>query len=72
MFRLIFLLTALAGFLSACEEGPRVNDKGEVVRVFWIEEEDTADIQFRHLDAVNAVRAANGLCTVQLSPELNA
>lgn len=72
MLRFVILVTALLGFLSACDEGPRVNDKGEVIRIFWINEQDTAEIQYRHLDAVNAVRQVNGLGPVQLSPELNA
>lgn len=72
MLRFIILFTALAGFLSACDEGPRVNDKGEVIRIFWIKERDVAEIQYRHLDAVNVVRQQNGLEPVQLSSELNA
>lgn len=72
MLRLMILLAAVAGFLSACDQGPRVNEEGEVIRIFWIGEGDTAEIQYRHLDAVNAVRQANGVGPVELSPELNA
>lgn len=70
MFRIVILLTALLGFLSACDEGPRVNEQGDVIRIFWIKDSDTAEIQYRHLDAVNAIREVNGLQPVQLSPEL--
>lgn len=72
MLRLMIILSAVAGFLTACDQGPRVNENGDVVRVFWIDDGDTAEIQYRHLDAVNAVRQANGLTPVRLSPELNA
>ncbi len=70
MLRFIILLTALFGFLSACDQGPRVNENGDVIRIFWIKEKDEAEIQYRHLDAVNAIREKNGLQPVQLSPEL--
>ncbi len=72
MLRFMILLTALVGFLSACDQGPRVNENGDVIRIFWIKDQDTAEIQYRHLDAVNAIRQTNGLGPVQLSPELNA
>ncbi len=70
MLRFIILLTALFGVLSACDQGPRVNENGDVIRIFWIKEKDEAQIQYRHLDAVNAIRENNGLQPVQLSPEL--
>ena len=70
MLRFIILLTALFGFLSACDQGPRVNENGDVIRIFWIKEKDEGEIQYRHLDAVNAIRENNGLQPVQLSPEL--
>jgi uncharacterized protein YkwD len=71
MFRILALFVALTGFLAACEQpGPRVNEAGDVLRPFWIAEADTAEVQFRHLDAVNAIREANGLVPVQLSSEL--
>lgn len=49
--------------LAACESGggtPRISAA------------DRAAIELRHLDAVNAVRAENGLAPVRLSAELNA
>lgn len=71
MFRIAVLFIALTGFLLACEQqGPRVSEDGDVLRPFWITERDTAEVQFRHLDAVNAIRGANGLTPVKLSPEL--
>ena len=70
MLRFTIFLVALFGFLSACDQGPRVNEQGDVIRPFWITEGDKAEIQYRHLDAVNAIREKNGLQPVQLSPEL--
>lgn len=70
MLRFSILLIALFGILSACDQGPRVNEQGDVIRPFWIREGDDAEIQYRHLDAVNAIRERNGLQPVQLSPEL--
>ena len=72
MFRFVILFIALTGFLSACNQGPRVNEAGDILRPFWITKSNSAEVQFRHLDAVNAIRVAKGLTQVQLSPELNA
>jgi uncharacterized protein YkwD len=72
MFRIAVMLIALVGFLAGCEEKPRVDENGNVVRIFWIKEKMIPEIQFRHLDTVNAVREANGLAPVALSAELNA
>ena len=41
-------------------------------RVFRISPGDVAEIQFRHLDSVNALREANGLNPVEMSAQLNA
>jgi uncharacterized protein YkwD len=61
----IFLAAFLALFaLAACESGG-----GGALR---LTEADTNPIRLRHVDAVNAVRAENGLAPVQLSAELNA
>jgi uncharacterized protein YkwD len=57
----LFVLLAIAGCESSGGAG--------AVR---ISPADKAAIQLRHLDAVNAVRAENGLAPVQLSAELNA
>ena len=64
MFR-PFLAALVALFaLAACESGG-----GGGLR---LTEADRDAIELRHLDAVNAVRAENGLAPVQLSAELNA
>jgi uncharacterized protein YkwD len=72
MFRFVIVLAAAMAFLSACDQGPRVNANGDVLRPFWINSGMTGEIQYRQLDAVNAIRTANGLEPVELSPELNA
>ncbi|MCY3878120.1 MAG: CAP domain-containing protein [Rhodobacteraceae bacterium] len=45
---------------------------GMVPKIFWVSVEEGLRIQYRILDAVNAVRAAKGLNEVQLSNALNA
>ena len=61
-----FLAVLVALFaLAACGSG----DGGGGLR---LSEGDRDAIELRHLDAVNAVRAENGLAPVQLSAELNA
>lgn len=70
MFRIAVLLVGLAGFLVACTEAPRVDENGRVIGIFWIKEKMAPEIQFRHLDTINAVRQANGLAPVALSAEL--
>ena len=64
MFR-PFLAAFVALFaLAACESGGGGG--------LQLTEADRDAIELRHLDAVNAVRAENGLTPVQLSAELNA
>ena len=73
MFRsLIAFAFALA--LSACATpGPQIGPDGRPLpQLYRIDSGDTADIQFRVLDGVNALRAASGAGQVQLSAELNA
>ena len=72
MVRIFVLMIAMVGLLAACEEQPRVDENGNVIRIFWIKDKMVPEIQFRHLDTVNAVREANGLAPVALSSELNA
>ena len=60
-----FLAALLALLLAACATG----DTGGGPR---LTEADKNPIRLRHLDAVNAVRAKNGLPPVELSAELNA
>lgn len=60
-------LAALAAAAAAC--APTTPQTGGVPRLTAA---DAAPIRLRHLDAVNAARAAQGLAPLQLSAELNA
>lgn len=66
MLRLFFTMLACVSLLAAC--GGSTKDTGAP----RISDADSAEIQFRHLDAVNNLRAARGLPSLQLSPELSA
>ena len=74
MIRLLSLFTALALMLSACAPAPRqVHSDGKPLpQVYRIKERDTGKIQFRVLDAVNALRGASGLQPVELDAQLTA
>jgi uncharacterized protein YkwD len=73
MIRTLFSL-AMALVVAACATpelliGP---DGKPLPRIYIIDDGDTADIQFRVLDGVNALRGASGAGQVRLSAELNA
>ncbi len=75
MLRKILLFAALAFSLVACATPEPIQfgpDGKPIPQVYRINEEDTADVQFRFLDGVNALRAASGVQQVNLSAELNA
>ena len=67
-----FLLPCLISaslVLSACaNNGPATNSEG----VYKIRSGDTADIQYRMLDSVNALRAGAGVAPLQLNASLTA
>ena len=65
MRRIFIALISLVVFVAACTEtDPNAR------KVFRIKPGDVAKIQLRHVEAVNAVRQANGLQPVQLSSQL--
>ena len=72
MIRFCLFLMALA--LAACSTPePRFGPDGKPLPVVYrIKSGDTAKIQFRMLDAVNALRQASGSANVRLSSELEA
>ena len=76
MTRLISILAVLAMALSACAPSPsstRLGADGKPLpQVYKIRNRDTSDIQFRMLDAVNALRSASGQQAVALDSQLNA
>jgi len=72
--RFVLLLPALVT-LAACAtpEPVRLGTDGKpLARLYRIDIADTAAIQFRMLDSVNALRQASGAAPLQLSAELNA
>lgn len=76
MTRLISILVALTIVLSACapsSSSSRLGADGKPLpQVYKIRKRDTSDIQFRMLDAVNALRGASGQPQVSLDSQLNA
>ncbi|WP_108483812.1 CAP domain-containing protein [Oceaniglobus ichthyenteri] len=75
MNRRFFLLSPLFLTVAACAAPapPRLGDDGKpLARLYRIDSADTAAIQFRMLDGVNALRQASGGAPLQLNAELNA
>jgi uncharacterized protein YkwD len=74
MIRIISVLVALTVALAACTPAPpQLGADGKPLpRAYKISNRDTGKIQFRMLDAVNALRAASGRSAVELNPQLNA
>lgn len=68
MFRKVLLPALALLALSACETGPSVSGAG----VYRIRAGDTAEIQYRMLDSVNALRAGVGAPPVALNANLTA
>lgn len=74
MIRMLSIFAALALILSACAPAPRqvYSDGKPLPQVYRIKERDIGKIQFRMLDAVNALRGASGMHPVELDAQLNA
>lgn len=69
MLRFVLSAVAAALFLGAC--APTTTTSSDR-KIFWIRAGDTSKIQFKHVDAVNAVRQAQGLAPLQLDAQLTA
>lgn len=67
-FRILGFLVGLLA-LAGCDVPP---PGSEGQRVYWISRGDTASVQFRMLDSINALRAAVNAQPVAFSAELNA
>jgi len=76
MARITILLMALLFGLAACavpDSGGRLGPDGKPLpNAYKIRKSQTAKIQFRMLDSVNALRGASGVGAVQMNPQLNA
>ncbi|OSQ49879.1 divisome-associated lipoprotein DalA [Marivita geojedonensis] len=76
MKRSTFLLGAAAMVLTACASAPSQSALGPdgkpLPRVYRIRAGDTGRIQFRMLDAINALRQASGAPALELNARLNA
>jgi len=75
MTRIFSLLVSALLVLSACAAPPQTqlgSDGKPLPKVYKIRAGDTARIQFRMLDSVNALRQASGVGSVQLEAKLNA
>ena len=74
MIRLMSIFVALAVALSACvPAAPVIGADGKALpRAYRISRADAGKIQFRMLDAVNALRSASGLRQLELESRLNA
>ena len=75
MIRPILLSLTVALSLAACTpitSGQLAIDGKPQPKLYQIRERDTAKIQFRTLDSVNALRQASGAAPLELSAELTA
>lgn len=76
MIRLLAVLTFALSGLVACttpSSGPQVGADGRPLpKLYRIRAGDTAKLQFRMLDSVNALRSAQSLPPVELNSQLNA
>lgn len=68
MIRNLVLALGAAALLAGCATGPTVDGAG----VYRISANDTDQIRFRMLDAVNALRAGAGAPPLQMNGALNA
>ncbi|MDQ7070435.1 MAG: CAP domain-containing protein [Rhodobacterales bacterium] len=75
MSRLLILLFSAMLVLTACGDAtaPKTDSNGKPLpRLYRISKGQTAKVQFRMLDSVNALRQASGAGPVQLDSKLNA
>jgi len=72
MTRLVILIITALFSLSACEKpAPQLGPDGKPIpRVYRIKPGDAARIQYRTLDSINALRAAEGAKPLQLNADL--
>jgi len=73
MLRFFLIFIALFALAACSTPEPRIGPDGKPLpQIYRIKSGDTAEIQFRMLDGVNALRQARGVSPVRLSSELTA
>ncbi len=74
MVRLTLCVVASIGILTACgNEIPQMGADGKPLpKLYRLSQQSSADVQFRALDAVNALRASTQSPTLVLNASLNA
>ena len=73
MLRFSIIFAALLAISACSTPEPRFGPDGKPLpQIYRIQSGDTAEIQFRMLDGVNALRQARGTAPVRLSSELTA
>lgn len=76
MMRRVFLFLLLAVSVAACTPASNIPSAGAdgrpLPKLYKIRKGDTAKLQFRMLDSVNALRSSQGAGQVALNPQLNA
>ncbi|MCG6884949.1 MAG: CAP domain-containing protein, partial [Silicimonas sp.] len=73
MLRFLITFAALLALAACSTPEPRFGADGKPLpQVYRISSRDTAEIQFRMLDGVNALRQARGAAPVRLNSELTA
>ena len=71
--RSLFVILSLLALAACSTPEPRIGADGQPLpKVYRIKSGDTAEIQFRMLDGVNALREARGAAPVRLNSELTA
>jgi len=76
MVRIVSILMTCLVFLAGCVETPSQPSVGAdgrpLPKLYKIRPGDTAKLQFRMVDSVNALRGASGLGPIELNAKLNA
>jgi uncharacterized protein YkwD len=75
MFRISALFAAIALVVAGCAAPPPPTmgpDGRPLPRVYRISASETAEVQFRMLDSVNALRQASGAAPIELNAQLTA
>ena len=73
MIRYFLFVIFLIGLVACNDTLPQMGTDGKPLpKLYWLENQDPATIQFRFLDSLNALRAPAGLPALRLNAKLNA